>query len=622
MAAIKSLSEILASKTPFLLDGAIGTELYQRGIFINRCFDEANLTHSDLVLEIHKEYVQMGAMAVTTNTWGANRLKLTQFNLQDQLETLNRRAVELARQAAGDQALVAGTLGPLGVRLEPFGPTGLKEAREIFKEQVSCLAAGGIDFLLLETFHDVHELEQAYGAAREVLGDLPILAQIVIDMFGKMPSGMPLKSAIMKVNELSVEALGLNCSVGPQPMETAIPKIQALTSKPLIMQPNAGLPKQVDGRTIYMCTPEYMGEFAKRAFEAGVQFVGGCCGTTPLHIRAMSQALRHAKAMQAPKFQVEEVTLSGVLPPHELPRVPFAKKSHWSEKIAKGERVYTVELLPPAGVQVEKVIEKSRLLKQAGIDCINIPDGPRASARMSAILTSVLIEKQAGIETILHYTCRDRNLLGMQSDMLGAHAIGLRNMLLVTGDPPKLGDYPNATGVFDVDAIGLTNMVHALNGGVDLGNKVMSEPTAISIGVGVNPGHQDFAYEMKRFRYKVEAGAEWAITQPVFDIDALRRFLDFLDQESIKIPIIAGIWPLLSYKNAVFMNNEVPGVVIPDRYIERMGRFKDPESSKKEGVEIAKEMVVALGNDVQGLQLSAPFGRIDLALQVVGKAVP
>jgi homocysteine S-methyltransferase len=362
-----------------------------------------------------------------------------------------------------------------------------------------------------------------------------------------------------------------------------------------------------------------MAHFAQEFFQAGVQFVGGCCGTSPEHIKAMANSLRQAVAMSKSKGAAPETTLNLKIPDEskEVIRVPETEKSQWARKIASGERVYSVELLPPQGVVPDKILASSKKLKEAGIDAINIPDGPRASARMSAILTAVMIEQNVGIETVLHYCCRDRNLLGMQSDMLGAHAIGLRNVLLITGDPPKLGNYPDATGVFDVDAIGLTNMVHSLNGGLDLGKRSIGEPTALSIGVGVNPVHKDFEYEMNRFKWKVKAGAAWAITQPVFDVDALRRFLDHIDKENIRIPIIAGVWPLLSYRNALFMNNEVPGVVIPKKIMEKMSQPKDPEESKKIGVEIAHQMVESLGNDVQGIQVSAPFGRIDLALAII-----
>ena len=544
--------------------------------------------------------------------------------MHDKTYEINKRAAEIAREAIGEDGYVAGSVGPLGVRIEPWGPTSFAEAQEAFKEQIRGLVDGGADAISLETFGDISELQQAIQAAQETAPDLPKIAMITISPEGQLPVGTPVEWAVTKIHDWGVDVIGFNCSVGPQPIMSAVKKIRDVVKCPIIVQPNAGLPKQVDGRTIYMCTPEYMAEFTKHFLEAGVQFVGGCCGTSPQHIKSMSQAFRHQKAMRHSdsddknEFTHAEVTSAGQPSAEGCERIPLEKKSKWAEKIAKGEMVSSVELLPPSSVLPDKILERSQILKDAGVDAINIPDGPRASARMSAILTAVMIEQKVGIETVLHYTCRDRNLLGMQSDMMGAHAIGLRNMLLVTGDPPKLGNYPDATGVFDIDAIGLTNMVNQLNGGVDLGARPIGEPTALTIGVGVNPVHRDFEYEMKRFKYKVEAGAEWAITQPVFDLKALYKFMDYIEQHNIKIPIIAGIWPLLSFRNAQFMNNEVPGVEIPDDIMKRMEQPMSPDDAKKVGVEIASKMVEELGSTVQGIQASAPFGRVDLALDVLG----
>ncbi len=627
MIAKKPFKDVIASGETLLFDGAMGTALYNKGIFINRCFEDANLSSPALVKEIYQEYLSAGAQVLTTNSFGANGFKLTGHNLHDKTFAINKAAAELARSVAQDQAYVAGSVGPLGVRIEPWGPTSFDEARAAFREQIKGLVAGGIDVICLETFSDISEVQQAILAARDVDPKIPLIAHLVINPDGATPIGTPLEWAMKKLDEWQVEVVGLNCSVGPAPMMTAIPRIRAATQLPISFQPNAGLPKTVESRQIYMSTPEYMAEFAKDFLQAGVQFVGGCCGTSAEHIKAMANAIRHHKAMSGGKdgggrfaaFKTPAIGVKAAVTVVETARVPAAEKSTWARKIAKGERVYSVELLPPQGVSPDKIIASSMALTAAGIDAVNIPDGPRASARMSAILTSVMIEQRAGIETVLHYTCRDRNLLSMQSDMLGAHAIGLRNMLLVTGDPPKLGSYPNATGVFDVDAIGLTNMVHRLNGGVDLGGRSIGEPTAISVGVGVNPVHRDFEYEMKRFKYKVEAGAEWAITQPVFDSKAMFKFLDYIEKHKIKVPIIAGVWPLVSFRNAVFMNNEVPGVVIPPSVMDRMEKVKDSEDAKKVGVEIAREMVEELGDRVDGLQLSAPFGRIELVLAIIGR---
>jgi methionine synthase I (cobalamin-dependent)/5,10-methylenetetrahydrofolate reductase len=616
--------EVLRNGDAILLDGATGTELYNRGIFINRCFEDANLSNPELVRQLHLDYVQAGAHALTTNSWGANSFKLAKHNLHDRVTEINRKSAELAREVIGDQGFVIGSVGPLGVRMEPWGPTSFEEARQSYREQIKGLADGGVDAIALETFSDMSEIQQAILACRDIAPTLPVMAHLVIDMDGHLTMGSPVDWAFKKLDEWKVDVVGLNCSVGPQPMMSVLPKIRTVTDLPISFRPNAGMPKLVDGRSIYMCTPEYMAEHAKNFLQAGVQFVGGCCGTSPEHIKAMSAAFRHRRAMAAaerPSIDWGE-RMAGTNAVAPLPgtiRVPASEKSRWAAKIAAGQPVYSVELLPPAGVILDSILAKSAELKKHDIDAINIPDGPRASARMSAILTAVAIEQRVGIETVLHYTCRDRNLLGMQSDVLGAHAIGLRNLLLVTGDPPKMGSYPDCTGVFDIDAIGLTNMVNRLNGGTDLGGRSIGQPTAISIGVGVNPVHRDFEYEMKRFKYKVEAGAEWAITQPVFDINALYKFLEFIEKHNIRIPIVAGIWPLVSFKNAQFMNNEVPGVVIPDSVLKRMAAPQDPEDAKRVGVEIAREMVEEMRSSVQGFQISAPFGRIDLALAVIGK---
>ncbi len=624
----KSFREALEQKMPLLFDGATGTELYNRGIFINRCFEDANLSSPAIISELHRDYLKAGAEVLSTNSWGANRYKLAKHNLQDQTLEINRRAAQLAKDVAAQQAFVTGSVGPLGVRIEPWGPTSFGEAREAFAEQILGLKEGGVDVISLETFADISELQQAIIAARSVAPELPLIAQITVNTEGLTPVGTPAEWAIKKVIEWGVDVVGFNCSVGPQPILTMTQKIfPHLPEIPLIVQPNAGLPKEIDGRTIYMCTPEYMAEFTKHFLQIGVLYVGGCCGTSPEHIRAMSQSFRHQRAMRHAEQGVHKSRValefhtsedSKAQAPQSRTPVPMSEKSDWSAKIAAGKKVTSVELLPPAGVVPTKILESSARLKAAGIDAINIPDGPRASARMSAILTAVMIEQKVGIETVLHYTCRDRNLLGMQSDMLGAHAIGLRNMLLVTGDPPKMGSYPNATGVFDIDAIGLTNMVSRLNSGIDLGSRPIGEPTALSIGVGVNPVHRDFDYEMKRFAYKVEAGAEWAITQPVFDLKALYRFLEYIEKHALKIPIIAGIWPLLSFRNAQFMNNEVPGVEIPEAIMKQMAVPSNADDARRVGIEIARSMVEELGSAVQGVQVSAPFGRVDLALEVLG----
>lgn len=613
--------ELLEDNKPILFDGAVGTELYNRGVFINRSFEDSVFSQASLIKDIHLDYVRAGADVITTNSWAANSFKLKSFNIQDKTYDINFKAAQLAREIAGDEVYVAGSVGPLGVRIEPWGPTSFEEAKMAFRQQIDALLDGGVDLIILETFGDIGELQQAIEAFKDTRSKKVLIAQVTISDGSHLAMGTPVEFAMKQIEQWGADVVGFNCSVGPVPLMNAVKKVIDKISIPLIVQPNAGLPKEVDGRRIYMATPEYFGEYTKNFFQCGVRIVGGCCGTSPEHTKVMSKARRHQQAMRksdAGERENEDVTTASELCAEDVQRIGMEKKSNWSAKIARGEKVTSIELVPPAGVKADKILERSKLICEAGVDAINIPDGPRASARMSAILTAVMIEQRVGIETVLHYTCRDRNLLGMQSDMMGAHSIGLRNMLIVTGDPPKMGSYPDATGVFDVDSIGLTNMVNRLNGGLDLGGRPIGEPTALSLGVGVNPVHQDFEFEMKRFKYKVEAGAEWAITQPVFDVKAMQKFLDYIEKENIRIPIIAGIWPLTSYRNAEFMNNEVPGVKIPDSIMQRMSKPTTPENSKKLGVEIAKEMIAALGDRIQGVQVSAPFGRIDLALEVLG----
>ena len=601
---------------PFmLLDGGIGSELYKRGVYINKCFEECNITQESLVEQIHKDYVQAGANIITTNTWGANTLKLKSFGLENKLEEINTKAVELAKKAAKEKTLIAGSVGPLGVRIEPFGPTSFEEAKSHFSKQIKALTSAGCDLLVLETYSDLSEIKQALAACKEIAPDLPIIAYLTIANKSTTLLGTPLPWACTQLEDWGADVVGLNCNVGPKVMLDAVLEVKKVLKKPLAVRPNSGSTKSVGGRYIDLCSPEYLAHFTKEYFTAGVKFVGGCCGTGPEHIKMMANALRFSKAYRTDeesfgKTQKGKIEVEDPRTEANPQKVPV--DSNWAKKIQNNEKVVCVELLPPQSTNPSLLIKKTKKLKEMGVDAINIPDGPRASARMSALLTAVLIERDAGIETILHYTCRDRNILGIQSDFIGAQAIGLRNMLLITGDPPKTGLYPHATGVFDVDAIGLTNIVNRLNQGIDIGGKALKGETTFSIGVGVNPTAPDFEKEMKRFMWKVKAGASWAITQPVFDLKLFKKFMDTIEERGIKIPIIAGVWPLVSYKNALFLNNEVPGVDIPEPIMKRMKATEGQESPSEVGVQIAKEMMVEIEDLVQGFQLSAPFGKISL----------
>ncbi len=603
-----TFQQALAAGTCFLFDGSTPSALYDRGVFINRSFDEANLQSPDLVRGIHADFLAAGAQVLTANTWGANRLKLAAYGLEGKLADINRAGVELARAAVGQQgsaAWVAGCLGPLGVRIEPWGPTSFDEARDCFQEQAQVLAEAGADLLVLESFEDLNEIHQAILAARAT--GLPVVAMMSTDEEGRALYGTEPEWFIRKLDEWGADLVGTNGGNGPAPLLRLLERFRTATAKPIVLQPNPGLPRMVDGRLLYMATPEYLGEFARKALAAGARAVGGCSGTTPDHIRAMRGAFRQARAFVqgappgAPTAQEQP-----------QPEVPFAFRSRFSMKLAQGEFTHTVELVPPKGMEYDKLLAKTRQCRALGVDAINVPDGPRAMARMSALATALIIEQQLGVETILHYACRDRNLLGMQSDLLGAAGLGLRNLLAVTGDPPKLGPYPQATAVFDVDAIGLVNMLKRLNTGLDLGGTGIGAPTRFSIGVGANPMAPDLERERHRFRLKVEAGAQWAITQPVFDAESLFRFLDFAQSLEVRIPVIAGIWPLKSLRNAEFMANEVPGVVLPKALLARMAGRTTAEDQVKEGLDIALEIIEAIRPRIQGLQLSAPFGQVEL----------
>ncbi len=612
---MKNFRDLLASDGVYVFDGAVGTRLYDKGIYINRSYDELNIAAPDLVREVHEEYVAAGAEILETNTFGATRHKLQPYGLESKLREINIAAVKLAREAAGDKVYVAGAIGPLGLRLEPFGPTSFDEAREMYKEQVSALLEGGVDLFILETFSELPLIEQAILAVRE-LTDLPIIAQMTIQMDGKTLYGDTPEHFTQKLDNLGVDVIGLNCGMGPNHLLNALEKMRAVTDKPLSAQPNAGLPRDVQGRQFYMGSPEYMAEFSRRFVQVGAKFVGGCCGTTPTHIKLIANAIRSISPRQAISEVRNQPVTVAELKPEDVQVVDPLDRSRWSAKIARGEFVTSVEVLPPKGCDAEKTLDSIRLLKDAGVDGVNIPDGPRAQTRMSAQATAVLVEREIGIEAVLHYCCRDRNLLGMMSDLLGAAALGLHNLLLITGDPPKMGPYPDATAVFDIDAIGLTNMVNKLNHGLDLGNNPIGKPTAFSIGVGVNPGAVNMEEEIRRFEWKVEAGAEYAITQPVFDTAQLKRFLDMIAH--VRIPIVAGIWPLISFRNAEFMHNEVPGVNVPADILERMRLASDEskEAAREMGIAIAREALTEVKDVIQGVQVSAPFGNVKYALQV------
>jgi len=625
VSTIERLFAVNASeRRTVLCDGAMGTMLYGRGVFINRCYDELNLSQPEMVRTVHEEYLQAGAEVIETNTFGGNRFRLERYGLQDRVREINRTGVKLARECVehirekqASEAFVAGAIGPLGIRLEPLGKTGLDEAFGAFAEQVKALVEGGpgvgADLLIVETMTSMAEAEQAILAARSEAPGVPLIVMVTVDEDGNCLDGTTAERAAVLMTEWGADAVGCNCSAGPATVLSVIERMRTATHLPLAAMPNAGIPRAVDGRMIYMTSPDYMGSFARKFVKAGATFVGGCCGTTPNYTRAMKSALRAMDAQETAVSVVVQSTADDKKGKVEPP--PLADRSKIGSKIASGEFVTLVEIVSPKGINCTKEIEGAAQLHALGVDAINVPDSPRASARMSAQSLCVQIQQHVGIETVLHYTCRDRNVLSIQSDLIGASSIGLKNVLCLTGDPPKLGNYPDATAVFDVDAIGLVNIVRNLNHGLDIGKNSIGESTGFTISVAANPGVPDIENEIRRFAFKVEAGAEYAITQPVFDLRLLEEFLRRI--EAFRIPVIAGIWPLTSLRNAEFMKNDLR-VSMPEEIMARMGAVATPEAARAEGVKIAREMLEKARGMVQGVQVSAPFGKYVAAAQVLG----
>ena len=593
-----------------LLDGAMGSLIYEKGVFIDKCYDELNLSRPELIRSIHEEYIRAGARVIESNTYGANRFKLKSHNLLEQLEAINMEGVKLARTAAGDRAYVAGSMGPSGVEIEPWGDTSLEDVFRAFAEQASIMDRAGADLFILETFQDIREIEQAIRAIRSV-SKLPLVAMVTVGEEGKTRYGVDLEEVTRRLSASEADLIGLNCTVGPKPMLDFVERMGPLASKPLCIMPNAGRPQYTDGRMIYMSTPEYFSVYTRRFIDKGVRMLGGCCGTTPDHIAKMANALamKQTRIQHSIQIGIKPVTDEPLPDP-----IPVKEKSGLAAKLSDGRQVVLVEMVPPRSTDISKPLAGAKLLMEQRVDAINIPDGPRASARMTGLAMAVLLQNRVGIETVLHYTCRDRNLLGMQSDLLGAAAMGIRNILAITGDPPMIGDYPQATAVFDIDSIGLVHLINNLNHGIDVGEKRIGDPTPFFTGVGIDPNSVNLENELHRFRLKREAGAEFVITQPVFDVGSLERFMKKADMEGLYL--IAGIWPLVSLRNAEFMKNEVPGVFVPDEIIRKMGRYDTREDQLRTGIEIAQQMVDRVMGSVQGIQVSAPFGKYDLALEV------
>jgi homocysteine S-methyltransferase len=601
---------------PILADGAMGTELYARGVYVNRCFDELNLSQTDLIARIHFDYLRAGSEIIETNTYGANRFKLKPHGLDGKVERINELGAMIARHSvekAGSRAFVAGSIGPLGQRLAPLGKISIGNAREAFKEQVIGLIKGGVDLIMIETMVDPAELTLAVEAVREV-SDIPLVAQFTLKDWNETVYGATIDRVVFDSASLDIDVIGINCSIGPNKLLQAAKHLIGMTDRPVCIQPNAGELEWIENRLMSKTTPEYFAEYAKRMALSGVKIIGGCCGTKPAHIKAIDAALR-AVAPDLSKVRIAVRVQEIEKPEKSKEPLPYRELSDMAATIEDGRFFFSVEINPPRSPIIKQLVSKVNELKENGVNLINVPDGPRASARLSAMALAHLLRIETGIQPILHYTCRDRNILGMQSDLLGAEALGIDNILCVTGDPPKLGDYPMATAVFDVDAIGLLRIADNLNHSLDLAGNPIPHGTAFHLGCGVNPGSIDQELEIERLHRKIENGARFVMTQPVFD-DEL--FFNFLDRVGLrKVPYIVGILPLASYRNAEFFHNEVPGMQIPDEIRERLRGVDDPDEAARIGVEIAVEALIKTAPRAVGAYIMPPFGRIDLALEVI-----
>jgi methionine synthase / methylenetetrahydrofolate reductase(NADPH) len=625
-----SLRDWLTDGRVHVLDGAMGTLLYSRGVFVNVCYDALAIEDPEIVRRIHEEYVRAGAEALETNTFGANPVKLSAHGLDDHTVEINRAAAGLALAAANGRAFVLGSVGPLGIRIEPWGPTSADEAQAHFAVQVRGLLEGGVHGFVLETFADPTELAAAYRAVREQC-DFPVIAQMTVGEDGKTIYGTPADALARELDQMGADVIGLNCSVGPAAMLDALDTMSDVTTKPLSAQPNAGLPRTVQGRKMYMASPEYMARYARRLIDVGVRFVGGCCGTTPEHIKQLAGVVRGLQPRHATiqvlrgvgaDVSADGAQAAGSSQTGAAPSVSLADRSALGRTLSEGRFATVLELLPPRGWDASSLVSDARAARAARVDCVSVVDSPGGRTRMAAIPAAMILLREAGVEPVVHYTCRDRNMLGMLSDLLGAAAGGVRNLLLVSGDPPVQGPYPDSTAVFDIDSIGLTNVVAGLNRGVDPGGSSLTGgATRFVIGVAVNPAAPDIGREIERFHWKVEAGADFAVTQPLFDAEPLLALLE--KTRGWRVPILAGISPLTSLRGAEFLANEVPGVHVPGEVLVRMqaAQGRGPDAAREEGARIARDVLDAVQPHVQGVHLSAPSGDIRAALAVL-EALP
>jgi homocysteine S-methyltransferase len=599
-----------------LADGAMGTLLYDRGITFDRSFDLLNIQEPALVQSIHRDYIRAGAELIETNTFGASRIRLAAHGESQDARRVNRVGAQLARNAreeVGEAVFVAGAIGPLG---KPLGTITKDEALEAYVEQVEGLVEGGVDLLIIETQTDLEEMKLAIQAVRQVT-DLPLVAEMTFTEDERTLYGAYPEDVVRATQSLGVNVLGANCSVGPQKLLEIVQRLRRRTQMPISVMPNAGLPRFVSGRFLYLASPDYFADYAVRFKAAGASLIGGCCGTTPVHIRRMKEALARPPAGTAEEVAADRAT-APPLPP--APAIPTdepassdpASRSLLARKLMNHEFVVSVEVDPPRGARPKKMIEGAQFLKASGVDVINVADSPMARVRMSSLALASMITQQVGVETILHFTCRDRNLMGIQSDLMGAHALGIRNILALTGDPPRAGDYPNATAVFDVDSVGLIRVLKQLNAGTDLAGNSIGEPTRFLIGCAVNPASEDIQTELERFQKKIEAGAEFTMTQPLYEMEPLIRFLEAVGKR--RVPVLLGLLPLQSHRHAEFLHNEVPGINIPDKAREAMRQAGD--KGIEVGIEMCRALLLEAKDMVEGAYLMPSFGRYEVVARV------
>lgn len=596
-----------------ICDGAMGTYLNQKGISYDHCFDELNLSKSDLMLQIHQDYINAGAEIIETNTFGANLVRLSGYGFENKVREINIKAAKIAREArniSGQDVLVAGSVGPLGKQLQPYGKISRQAAFDIFLEQIEALLEGGVDLFMIETISNLEEMELAVSATKKVT-DLPVVCQMTYTAEGKTLLGNTPEEVVSHLAPLEVDVIGANCSVGPQKMLEVIEVLAELGTGYISAQPNAGLPRLYAGRFVYFSSPDYFADYARKFVDAGATVVGGCCGTTPEHITAVSKMLKDIHPIRKEQPVTSKVTVEAVKEEKFVEAIsPFMEK--FSRKF-----VISVEIDPPKGTNPNKLIKVAGQLKEAGADAVNIADSPMARVRMSCQAMAYLIKQNVDIDVVLHFTTRDRNLMGLQSDLIGAHAVGIRDILALTGDPPSLGDYPNVTAVYDVDSIGLVSIINKLNSGYDFSGNSIGKPTRISIGIAANPMAPDYQLEMNRLERKVAAGGQYIFTQPMYDLDIINRFLD--EASKFNLPIMLGILPLVGYKHAEFLHYEVPGIDVPEAIRQRMKKAGD--KSAQEGELIAMEIIDKIKKSVAGLYLMPSFGKFETCLNIVKEIV-